>query len=147
MILLVGQNSFGCSIFSFSVEGREAPTSGAALQKRRQMPRWWCFLPLLWAVEGDHDEIGPGDMVVTHHENAGLQDGRHDRFPCTKQPEVIPWNRAHVFKINHEPYTNEKKACSLEFSSGGFGFQQFKGGFFAGDGSSWWNTPEKSPSN
>ena len=111
-ILLFGKKSFGYSIHLLIFRRRK----GSAHKRRSPairspMPRWWCFLPLLWAVEGDHDEIGPGDMVVTHHENAGLQDGRHDRFPCTKQPEVISWNRAHVFKINHEPYTNEKKAA------------------------------------
>lgn len=61
---------------------------------------------MLRRAEGD----ASGDFVATHNENDGLQDGRHDRFPCTKQPEVVPWDRAHVFKINHEPYTDEKKA-------------------------------------
>ena len=50
------------------------------------------------------------EISLEHNENDGLQDGRHDRFPCTKEPQVIPWDNAHVFKINHEPFTDEKKA-------------------------------------
>ena len=66
----------------------------------------------------DHEEgegeRRAGDFVGTHNENDGLQDGRHDRFPCTTEPQVIPWDNAHVFKINHEPFTDEKKAgCDM----------------------------------
>ncbi|CAL1125771.1 unnamed protein product [Cladocopium goreaui] len=72
---------------------------------------FWCILTLLRA-EGHEEGEGErraGDFVGTHNENDGLQDGRHDRFPCTKEPQVIPWDNAHVFKINHEPFTDEKK--------------------------------------
>ncbi|CAE7903943.1 unnamed protein product [Symbiodinium sp. KB8] len=39
----------------------------------------------------------------------GLQDGRHDRYPCASTPRITSWEDAPVFKINHEPYTNTKK--------------------------------------
>ena len=72
---------------------------------------FWCILTLLLRAEGHEEGEGErraGDFVGTHNENDGLQDGRHDRFPCTKEPQVIPWDNAHVFKINHEPFTDKK---------------------------------------
>lgn len=47
--------------------------------------------------------------VFTHKENMGLQDGRHDRYPCASTPRITSWEDGPTFKINHEPYTNTKK--------------------------------------
>ncbi|CAJ1346245.1 unnamed protein product [Effrenium voratum] len=70
----------------------------------RQAMGWLCACSALGGLV-----LAAGDAVVTQRENEGLQDGRHDVFPCLTEPEVIPWKSAPVFKVNHEPYTNTKK--------------------------------------
>ncbi|CAK8997496.1 unnamed protein product [Durusdinium trenchii] len=65
---------------------------------------------LLWYLLAFAVVLGArGDAVLTRNENEGLQDGRHQRFPCVREARVTSWDQAEAFKINHEPYTNEKK--------------------------------------